>query len=71
MKHRIYVVAVARKDGKLPGAEKIVNGLFFHELRDAKEQLDACQHADKYEFGGPMTYRIYEATIEIDREVKQ
>lgn len=74
MKHRIYVVAVARKDGKLPGAEKIVNGQIFHDLRDAERQLEAVEYADDHAPVELQPYRnlycVYEATIEIQGKVK-
>ena len=40
MRDLVYVVAVKRKDGKLPTSEKVAESRFFAEKKDAQKCAD-------------------------------
>jgi hypothetical protein len=63
MRDLVYVVAVNRKDGKLPTSEKIAESRFFAEMRDAQKCAD--YYNSLATLGG---WVVYPAIIEITHD---
>jgi len=63
MRDSVYVVAVVRKDGKLPTSEKMVSGRFFAERREAKQVAENLNGNSQI-----AQYKVYSAVIEITHE---
>ena len=64
MRDLVYVVAVRRKDGKLPTSEKIVESRFFAEKKTAQDAADFYNNLLK-EDRETKPYQVYTATIEV------
>lgn len=67
MRDLVYVVAVRRKDGKLPSSEKIVESRFFAEKNTAQDAADFYNNLLK-EDKETKPYQVYTAIIEIVNE---
>ena len=63
MRDLVYVVAVRRKDGKLPSSEKIVESRFFAEKKHAQDAADFYNNLQEDKETKP--YQVYTAIIEV------
>lgn len=72
----VFVVAVNRKDGKMPGAEKIVGHIFFPEQADADkffaQMKDFGKSVDNVfnDSAESRSFSVYKAHITITEKVE-
>lgn len=63
MRDLVYVVAVRRKDNKLPTSEKIQESRFFAEKKTAQDAADFYNNLHENKDAKP--YQVYTAIIEV------